>query len=198
MAEALLRKMAKDEGLEIDVKSAGLSAIDGAKASKNAIAVLKEKQIELDHQAQMVDQSLIEWADLILTMTWHHKQMLLQQYPESVDKVFLVKEYGQENQKVEQLYQQLDQLRLKMEEKRAEIQSNFSKQKGETWSEEAEEAWKKAILPLLEKEKDLINQLDQFTVNQDIVDPFGGDLEKYRRCLKDLEASLRQIIAKWK
>ena len=198
MAEALFRKISKEEGLEIEVESAGLSAINGAKASDYALKALKEKGIELDHKAKMVDQALIEWADLIFAMTRQHKQLLIHHFPNSVDKVFLMKEFGQEKPEVKRLYQQLDQVRFEMEEKRAKVQAEFSKQKGERWSEEAEEAWRKIILPLLEKEKDLINQLDQFTVEQDIIDPFGGDLEEYRRCLEDMESSIRPIIAKLK
>lgn len=198
MAEALLRKMAEEEGLEIEVKSAGLSAFDGAEASQYAIEALKEKEIVLNHQAKMVDQSLIEWADLIFTMTRHHKQALIQHYPESADKVFLVKEYGQDHPEIQQLYQQLEQVRMEIEEKRAQAEEAISKQTKDFKNVEAEESWREAILPLLEKEKDLINQLDQFTVNQDVIDPFGGDLEEYRRCLQDLESSIRQIVAKWK
>lgn len=198
MAEALLRQMAKEEGLDIDVKSAGISAIEGTTASRYAIEALQEKGIVLDHQSKAVDQELVHWADIILTMTQSHKQALIHHFPDSVDKIFLIKEYGQDNPKIERIYQQLDQLHIEMEEKRAKVQADFLKQKGESWSPEAEEAWIQLIQPLLEKEKDLINQLDRFTFNQDVVDPFGGNLEEYRRCLQDLESSIRQVIAKWK
>lgn len=198
MAEALLRQIAKEEGLDVDVKSAGISASDGTKASPYAIEALQERGIELDHQSKMIDEDLIQWADVVLAMTHAHKRILIHRFPDAVDKIFLLKEYGRKNTEVDQLYQQLDQLYLEMEEKRVQIQAEFSNQKGESWDQEAEDKWKQSILPLLEKEKDLINRLDQFTLNQDVTDPFGGNLEEYRRCLQELESSIRQILAKWK
>lgn len=198
MAEALLRQIATEEGLDIDVKSAGISAMIGANASRYAIEALQEKGIKLNHQSKIVDQTLIQWADIILTMTNSHKQVLIHDFPDSVDKVFLIKEYGRENSEINQLYQQLDQLHMEMEEKRAQVQADLLKQKGESWSQEAEEAWRQLIQPLLDKEKDLINKLEQFTLNQDVIDPFGGNIEEYRHCLQDLESTIRQMIARWK
>ena len=88
MAEALLRQMAKEEGLDIDVKSAGISAIEGTTSSRYAIEALQEKGIVLDHQSKAVDQDLVHWADIILTMTQSHKQALIHHFPNRLTRFF--------------------------------------------------------------------------------------------------------------
>lgn len=43
MAEALFRRLAQEAGLEVEVRSAGVSALDGMSASNHAVKVLKKK-----------------------------------------------------------------------------------------------------------------------------------------------------------
>ncbi|ARK32756.1 low molecular weight protein arginine phosphatase [Halalkalibacter krulwichiae] len=92
MAEALLRSRA---GEEIEVKSAGVQAFPNSPASEGTLAVLAEKGIDTaeEHRAQHVTEELLEWADLILTMTHSHKQMLQTFYPHVSDYLFTLKEF---------------------------------------------------------------------------------------------------------
>lgn len=195
MAEALLRQIAIEKDLDIEVKSAGISAIEGADASKFAIEALREKGIEFSHSSKRVNPVLVQWADMIFTMTNYHKQLLIHDFPESIDKVFLLKEYGHRNAEIEQLYEQLDQIYIEIEEKRAQVQAR--RQNEEASNEEAEEEWLQQIHPLLEKEKDLRKRLGQYTLDHDIIDPFGGGIDEYRRCRQELESSIRKMIARW-
>jgi protein-tyrosine-phosphatase len=99
MAEALFKNMIKDG--EFEVRSAGLAAIDGQPASQHVTEVLKKRDIAHTHSAKMLDQELIQWADLILTMTFAHKMGILNSYKESHGKVFTLKEYVTEEDELE-------------------------------------------------------------------------------------------------
>src|SRR5699024_8100987 len=78
MAAALL----KDKMPNINVQSAGIFASVGNRANKNAIKVLQERNIDFTHKAQQVTEELLQWANLVLTMTIQHKQSLIIQYPQ--------------------------------------------------------------------------------------------------------------------
>ena len=91
MAEAIFREKMKET--EIEVRSAGVAAFDGQRASEYARKVLKERQIPHHHSAQRLSRDLVEWSDLILTMTAGHKAYVLQSFPNSQQKVFTLKEY---------------------------------------------------------------------------------------------------------
>lgn len=93
MAEGLLRHMAEQEKVNIQVQSAGIAAFRGSPASTHTLSILKNKGISMQHQSQPVTDELLHWADLILTMTGSHKQVLSQQYPHALDKVFTLKEF---------------------------------------------------------------------------------------------------------
>jgi protein-tyrosine-phosphatase len=74
MAEVLLRRALENrEWNQVDVRSAGVSAYPGASATDGALRAAKRHGLDLeDHRSTPLDPSLIEWADLILTMTPTH------------------------------------------------------------------------------------------------------------------------------
>ncbi|MFS8354642.1 low molecular weight protein arginine phosphatase [Bacillus nitratireducens] len=82
MAEALLRHHGGDK---FEVQSAGVFAYPGSDASIFAKEALAEKGISIDHAAQQVNEALLDWADIVVTMTANHKQIVLGHYP-SVEK----------------------------------------------------------------------------------------------------------------
>ncbi len=90
MAEALLAN--KSQG-KYEGKSAGIYAAGGSGVSPQTELVLKELGIEIDHASSPLTKELLEWADLVLTMTESHKGMIGQQHPETLDKLFTLKEY---------------------------------------------------------------------------------------------------------
>lgn len=132
MAEKIFRKLVTEEGLSenIEIKSAGIFAFDGASASSNAQRVLEGKGIAEPHSAQMVTPGLMEWATLILTMTRSHKAALIQTYPHMAEKIYTLKEYA-----------------------------NPESPNG-----------------------------------IEISDPFGGSLEIYEECAREIEESLRELL----
>ncbi|GKU83678.1 low molecular weight protein arginine phosphatase [Niallia sp. NCCP-28] len=94
MAEAILKaKKIKN----VEVKSAGVFAIDGEEASYQAQEVLAEKNIGYFHRSALLTNELIDWATYVLTMTVGHKSTILAQYPSSIRKTFTLKEFAFEN-----------------------------------------------------------------------------------------------------
>lgn len=90
MAEYLLKAKAKDR---FEVRSAGLAAWPGQEASEHVQTLLAQRGIEIDHKAQQVSKELIQWADLVLSMTQAHANALKEQFPEEKDKIFTLKRY---------------------------------------------------------------------------------------------------------
>ena len=77
----------------VEVKSAGVYALDGGEMSVNAQAVLNEQEIPHQHRSAQVTEENLKWAHLVLTMTRAHKEMILHNYPQFADKTFTLKEY---------------------------------------------------------------------------------------------------------
>ncbi len=96
MAEQLLKKMIKTyDGKEIIVNSAGISTISGKRANEKAITVLAEEGIQLDvHSTKQVNKQFVAEADLVLTMTNHHKQYLQEKFYNSKNKIYTLKEFA--------------------------------------------------------------------------------------------------------
>ncbi|MEJ9210515.1 low molecular weight protein arginine phosphatase [Bacillus smithii] len=125
MAEAILKKINE----QIEVKSAGIFAADGAGMSVNAQTVLKEKNIPCNHQSRTLTKEDIDWADYIFTMTTSHKNYIMQMFPKAADKTFSIKEF-------------------------------------------------------------VLGR------HEDIIDPYGGPVELYRKTYNELESLIRQLAAK--
>ncbi|MGE5592634.1 MAG: low molecular weight protein arginine phosphatase, partial [Betaproteobacteria bacterium] len=99
MAEAMLRKaLAEEFGARADgvaVESAGLFAHEGEPASENARAVMMERGIDISsHRARVLNEDVVERADLVLVMTAAHKQVLLERHPSLRGKVFTLNEFA--------------------------------------------------------------------------------------------------------
>ncbi|SHH22241.1 low molecular weight protein arginine phosphatase [Tepidibacter thalassicus] len=97
MAEAFLKDIIKKKGENIEdysIVSAGISTLDGLKASENSIVALSEYDIDIrEHKSRALTKDLIEDADLILTMGKTHKEIILKYLPDYEGKVFTLKEF---------------------------------------------------------------------------------------------------------
>lgn len=91
IAEALFRQKAK--GMEVEVRSAGVVAFAGDSASPQTQRVLKEYGIHHYHEAKRLDRQLIDWADLVLTMTGGQKKAIADAFSAAADKVYTLKKY---------------------------------------------------------------------------------------------------------
>lgn len=88
MAEAILHQKEPDW----EVASAGLYANPGVPASKGTASILAEKGIVHHHAASQVTEELLQWADLVMTMTSSHKQLIDVHFPQFREKVKLLKD----------------------------------------------------------------------------------------------------------
>ncbi len=92
MAEKILQKKAKEYNLELDITSAGLAAIEGQAISENAGIIISEYGQDITHCSRRCSGQLLEWADVIITMTQDHKRIILSQDPQLGNKIFTLKE----------------------------------------------------------------------------------------------------------
>lgn len=89
LAEKLLRSR-----IDVDVQSAGVQAFPDMPASVGTQSVLAEKEIVSQHKSQSVTKELIQWADLVLTMTETHKEIIKTMFSDVHKHVFTLKEYA--------------------------------------------------------------------------------------------------------
>ncbi len=182
MAEALLRNKLPS----VEVQSAGIFAGSGQQASHSTIEVLGNKNINLNHQSQPVTVQLLNWADLVLTMTSQHKQSLAMQYPSFSEKLYTLKEYVLEGDG--DAWDQLKKAYADLEEKRA----RFMKENGKTMDPHKLD---KELHIQLRQEINHIQQLEASLPDFDISDPFGGNLNTYQETLQEIEKYI-ELLAK--
>ena len=90
MAEALFQSK-KKEGMH--ARSAGIFAMDGGDISRNSKQLIQEAGIEYNQLSRQIVEEDVRWADLILTMTTAHKELVMQAFPFAADRIFTLKEY---------------------------------------------------------------------------------------------------------
>lgn len=172
MAEGMLRKLAKGRGIPIEVRSAGVAAVEGMPISRHAESVLRDQQIGDGLTSKPLSTDLVEWADLILTLTLSHKQYAIRQFPYAADKVHTLKEYVENDEQVLLDMQEQDSLLASME-----IMRSLG---GE----------------LQEKDKVRLIELRQRIPSFDISDPFGGSLEDYEATAAEIRSALFRLLDK--
>jgi protein-tyrosine-phosphatase len=101
MAEAIARKMLTNRkgDAQAQVLSAGLAALPNARATEEAVIVMREMGLDLGtHRATLLTPRLVKEADLILTMTLAHqeqvKQMAGQEVCQERRKIFTLAEFA--------------------------------------------------------------------------------------------------------
>lgn len=172
MAEAMLREMANKRGLQLEVRSAGVSTVDGLPISTHAQTVLRSRNYSYSGSSMALDSGAIGWADLILTMTTGHKRNLLQRFPQAVDKAFTLMEYVASDESALTDIAELETLYTEWQMKQALGQQLDGKERGR----------------LLELER----RIPSF----DIADPFGGSIQVYERSADEIEEMLRRLMDK--
>ncbi len=175
MAEAMLR----DRGMNIQVKSAGVYAQAGSAASRQTEQVLKNNGIEFSHEARVVNESILTWADLILTMTHNHKELLLTRYPEIEKKCYTFKEFNKHEEN--RIVYQIEQAFIKLKEKKANYQI-------ESLEDELE------ITQVVKEEVDKIQNLQAQMHTEEISDPYGMSVEVYEKTYSELHVEIDKLI----
>lgn len=91
MAEALLKKI---NLTDVEVRSAGVYAMNGSVASDHAQKVLDEQRIPHNHQSSMLNDTLVAWSSYIFTMTKGHKEAVINRFPNAQSKTYTLKEFA--------------------------------------------------------------------------------------------------------
>lgn len=95
MAEYLGRAYAQQLGAAVELRSGSTLGLDGRPAHPHAVAVLKDKGIDLrPHRAQPIDQELMDWADFVVVMELFHAAELRQRFPDQGDKILMLGTFG--------------------------------------------------------------------------------------------------------
>ena len=142
IAEALFQKKVRELGKagEFEVRSAGLHKFKGMPVSSHTLTVLVEYGIHYEREPQGVNPELIEWADLLLTMTRFHKYVAIAMFPEIINKTFTLKEFvgeqdcfdisdpaGKSLSRYRQCAQEIDQALHLLQQKLVHVPSETSK-----------------------------------------------------------------------
>ncbi|MFP4975420.1 low molecular weight protein arginine phosphatase [Paenibacillus sp. CN-4] len=172
MAEGLLRKLSAERGIELGVRSAGVSAITGTSMSRHAAAILREEGFEGSITSSQLTEETVNWADLILTLTRSHKQHVLHYYPEAVDKTYTLKEYTGDEESVRADLAELDSLYAQAELKRSLGQEPNA------------------------ADMERIIEIRQRIPSFDITDPYGGTREDYEMAAAEIRSALHRLLDK--
>jgi tRNA threonylcarbamoyl adenosine modification protein (Sua5/YciO/YrdC/YwlC family) len=100
MAEAMCRGLlAKKLGCNVDeleergvlVMSAGLAALPGGRPSAEAVDAMRKLGLDLStHESQPLTEQLVRHADYIFTMTRHHRNEILAEWPSAAERTKLL------------------------------------------------------------------------------------------------------------
>ncbi|WP_438348803.1 low molecular weight protein arginine phosphatase [Paenibacillus sp. FA6] len=172
MAEALLRKLAKERGLPLEVSSAGVAATEGIPISRHAEAILRDHNIDdvITSQALRID--VVHESDLILTLTQSHKQHVLRIFPEVVGKIYTLKEYAEDDEQVLRDIDELDSLYATLTMNRA-----LGK-------------------PVEHQDQERLFEIQQRIPSFDVSDPFGGSRADYDVAATEIRTAIDRIVVK--
>ncbi len=95
LAEAIARKLFREGTSEkIDVSSAGSTAVDGVPASPLAVEVAGKHSIDLSqHKARLLSRRFVESADLIIAMSWKHRDTVGFIEPSALGHTYLLTDF---------------------------------------------------------------------------------------------------------
>ena len=96
MAEVMLRdRITRKLGDRVDVVSAGLAAGAGMPASPQGVEVMTDRGLDLaNHRSRPLDESIINRADLVLTLTRAHRAAILTAWPTMAERVHTLRHDG--------------------------------------------------------------------------------------------------------
>lgn len=78
----------------VTAKSAGIHAMDGMPVSVHSAQLLAEAGIAHKETSDELSVDDMQWADLVLTMTAGHRDILHGRFPEMKEKIFTIREYA--------------------------------------------------------------------------------------------------------
>lgn len=93
MAEHLLRHLASQRGLELEVRSCGIAAESWYEVPTVARRLLSEKGVpDFEHTPRLATRESLRWSDLVLVMTDAHRDHILERFPEFSARIKLLRD----------------------------------------------------------------------------------------------------------
>lgn len=99
MAEGILKKLLDKSRFsrQVTINSAGTLNLMPTKASEEAIRISHNHKVDIGkHRSQPVDKPILDDANIIICMAVYHQNILLKNYPEYADKMFILKSMNRE------------------------------------------------------------------------------------------------------
>ena len=94
MAEGILKEIAQEKKIVIEVASAGIFAQNGGYVAENSVIAMDEIGIDIsDYRTNKLNEEELAWADLILTMGNSHKHFIKDNFEFADEKTFTLLEY---------------------------------------------------------------------------------------------------------
>lgn len=88
MARGILRRVASERGINMDVRTAGLAHHPNRGVAEHAVSVMRELEIDIsDDYSKPVTAAALQWADIIISLQRSLVDELLEDYPELADKL---------------------------------------------------------------------------------------------------------------
>jgi protein-tyrosine-phosphatase len=172
MAESMLKDMAGRAGRAVEVRSAGVGAMDGYPVSPHAAETLRRRRLPVPGPSTALTAEQIAWADLILAMTSSHKRAIIQRHPEAAGKTYTLKEYAHRGEALMDDVAEAERLYAEWQ-LRQSIGQNMH-----------------------EADRDRLIELQRKIPDFDIADPFGGTLDVYERSAYEIGEALRRVVDK--
>lgn len=99
MAEALFLKLLQESADEsrqkVEIGSAGLYTLNNLPASEEAILIMQREGLDITgHRSRVLDKTMLDEADLILTMGSGHRDEIRERFPDTGQRVYTLGEYA--------------------------------------------------------------------------------------------------------
>ncbi|WP_157812087.1 low molecular weight protein arginine phosphatase [Alteribacter populi] len=199
LAEAIFKEKTKGNSIGFEARSAGIHAMEGMPISEGSKAALQERGLAHDHQSQSVTPKLLDWADIVLTMTQGHKRRIIELFPERHHQVYTFNEFVNDDPDLQKNKEKLDHELAQLEMKRAQfLTENQGKidQYNANKGINKQQNLKRKLLDEIKPHQEAIDELTAKLPSEDIADPFGGDKAIYLETLAEVEAAMDKLIKK--
>jgi protein arginine phosphatase len=209
MAEPLMRKRLEKAGIgdQIEVRSAGISAMSGQAASNGAKEVLRTRGLDGDaHMSTLLDGELVKWADLILTMSQAHKRAIVERHMDAFDKTFMLKEFLDDDPKSMAIFEEMDALQAEAQTKQALFMSEHAdelerlqlrfQEGADEQAEQELEALQGRLEASVQAESERMMELVGQLPDYDISDPYGAPQHVYDQCAAEIETLLDKLVVR--
>jgi protein-tyrosine-phosphatase len=209
MAEPLMRMRLTKAGLgdQVEVRSAGVAAQAGQPASKGAQQVMNAHGLDADaHLATPLDDELVRWADLILTMSQSHKRAILERHIEAMDKTFQLKEFVDDDPESMKLFEAMGELQAEAQTKQAQfmadhadeiesLQERYQESGGQDPTVDAElAALQQRLEACVQQESERMMELVAKLPDYDVADPYGSGQDVYDATAREISGLLDKLV----